>query len=210
MDVIREINETTSKLIGLVQKLENKYEINLNGKKIIIDAGHGGDDPGAIGPTGLREADSTLIITHLVAQKLRDLGATVVLTRATNNFIKLSNRVETTRKHRDADCFISIHHNSVSNPDVSGIETFHYYNSTTGSELAKDIQDALMGYFPEHNNRGVKEAGFYVIKHTPMTAVLTELEFISNPKCEKELQNPEDIAKYVTALTEGIVNYLRR
>lgn len=210
MQTVKEMRAITHKLMDLIDKLENKEfkSLDLKKKKVIIDAGHGGEDSGAIGPTGLKEAESVLIIAHLLGQRLRDLDIETIMTRITNKFISLPGRVELTKKHRDADCFISIHHNAVADARVSGIETYHYYNSYTGSELAEKIQAALMTNFPEHNDRGVKGASYHVIKYTPMTAALAELEFITNLKCENEMQKPKIIAKYVNALTNGIIAYL--
>lgn len=180
----------------------------LKGKKFIVDAGHGGKDPGAVGPKGLTESETTLKLAYLIGYKLKEMGAEVVLTRPTEEFVTLKGRVLIAKEHKDADAFISIHCNAVDNKDVEGIETYYYKNSSISPELAEKIQKSMMEEFKEHNNRGTKGAGYYVTKYTPMAAALIEMEFISNPKIEEKLKNPTIIYRYVNSIVNGIVDYI--
>jgi len=197
--------------MDIAKGLNLSRDIDLSGKLVIVDAGHGGEDPGAVGQNGLKESEVALKVAYLVGYKLKKMGARVVLTRPTNEFITLKERVEIAKEgeNREADCFVSIHCNAVANRDVSGIETYHYRNSSTGPELADSIQTSIMALFDENKDRGVKGAGLYVTKYTPMPAVLTELEFISNPEMEKKFKNPNIIYKYTEAISEGIIDYIK-
>lgn len=180
----------------------------LEGKKFIVDAGHGGKDPGAVGVNGLTESETTLKMAYLIGFKLKEMGAEVVLTRPTEEFVTLKGRVITAKEHRDADAFISIHCNAVGNREVEGIETYYYRNSTISPELAEKIQKSMMAEFEDHNDRGTKGAGYYVTKYTPMAAALVEMEFISNPDIEEQLKNPTIIYRYVNSIVNGIVDYV--
>ena len=99
--------------------------------KIVIDPGHGGKDPGAISPNGIREKDITLEIGKLLAKRLKELGFEIFLTRSRDEFLTLEERTVFANKKR-ADLFISVHINSHQNPSVSGIETY-FLNLTTDS-----------------------------------------------------------------------------
>jgi N-acetylmuramoyl-L-alanine amidase len=92
-------------------------------RRIVVDAGHGGHDTGAIGPTGVREKDVTLAIARRLAQKLADKGFEVVLTRDDDTYVALKERTGRARE-RQADLFVSIHANAHRAPDKAGIETY--------------------------------------------------------------------------------------
>lgn len=106
-------------------------QLCLKVSKIVIDPGHGGKDPGAISPNGIREKDITLEIGKLLAKRLKELGFEIFLTRSRDEFLTLEERTVFANKKR-ADLFISVHINSHQNPSVSGIETY-FLNLTTDS-----------------------------------------------------------------------------
>lgn len=111
----------------------------LNVKKIVIDAGHGGTDPGAIGKTGLREKDVNLDIVKRLAKLFKDSGVEVVMTRSTDTFISLERRVEIANNAR-ADLFISIHSNANRVRGLNGLEV--YYITSEGNDLRRALNAA--------------------------------------------------------------------
>jgi len=106
-------------------------QLSLKVSKIVIDAGHGGKDPGALGPNGLQEKDLTLVLSKQLAKRLKQEGFTVYLTRESDVFIPLEERTAFANKKK-ADLFVSIHLNSLSDQSAAGIETY-FLNLTTDS-----------------------------------------------------------------------------
>lgn len=170
--------------------------------KVCIDPGHGGSDPGAVGPTGLKEAHVNLAVALKVAEKLRKAGVEVRLTRTSDMFIDLQLRCNIANS-LGADYFVSIHCNSAGKPEAKGTETYCYKFGGQAEILAKAIQDELIAA-TGRDNRGVKTANYYVLRRTNMPAVLTELAFISNPEEERLLGSPEYQEKCAAAIAQGI------
>ena len=188
----------------------------LSGKTIFIDPGHGGPDPGALGPTKTQEKNNTLAISLSLNEILKQAGANVILSRTTDvspaakytQLECLQSRVSLARAS-NADLFISIHNDSFTSSTVQGTSTFYSKNNPKQNEslqLASSIQFALTNTL-KTTNRGVKEAGFYVLKNANMPAVLVEAAFISNPYEEARLQNPTFQKNIAAALFQGIYNY---
>lgn len=148
--------------------------------RIVIDAGHGGTDPGACA-RGYRECDRTLIYATLLASMLDKRYFDVKLTRNTNKFLYLTERANIANNFK-ADLFISLHMNSATTTEARGVETWIDWNTTKSGEIAKELQAAIAPHFTA--NRGVKMCDrnrrFTVLSHTNMAAVLIELGFISN------------------------------
>ncbi len=178
-------------------------------KIIAIDAGHGGKDPGAIG-NGLQEKEINLAIALKVEKILKDKRYTVVMTRTDDTFLELSERVDVAVKQK-ADTFVSIHTNSAANSSASGTETYYSTASLNpraenSKKLATFIQDRLYKALGT-SNRGVKEAGFHVIKKTPLPSALVELGFITNKNDSTKLASEEYRDKAAEAIALGIVDY---
>lgn len=171
--------------------------------KIVIDPGHGGDDPGAVGPTGLQEKDIVLKVSLKVRDLLESYGYTVVMTRTTDVYLSLQERCDIANNSQ-ADLFISIHNNSFSDPSANGTETFSYFPNDTGGQVAKSIQSKLIDALGLRN-RGHKTSDFYVLRNTNMPAALTELAFISNPREEALLNTDEFQTKAARAIVDGIL-----
>ena len=170
--------------------------------RIVIDPGHGGSDPGAVGPNGLKEAHVNLAVALKVAEKLRKAGVEVKLTRTSDVFIDLQPRCDIANSF-GADYFVSIHCNSAGTPEARGTETYCYKLGGKGEVLAKAIQAELVAS-TGRVNRGVKTANYYVLRRTNMPAGLTELAFISNPEEERLLGSPDYQEKCATAIARGI------
>lgn len=187
----------------------------LANKKICIDPGHGGSDPGAMGPSGTKEKDNCLAISLLLRDMLEKHGAEIIMTRDKDNDVsypgataneELEARVDIAN-NSDADLFISIHNDSFTNPRASGTTTFHYGDKESAS-LAGYIQQALVKNLGT-TDRGTRFASFYVIRHTNMPAVLVEVAFISNAEEEILLASAEGRNLAAQSIFEGILKYYK-
>jgi N-acetylmuramoyl-L-alanine amidase len=173
--------------------------------KICIDPGHGGKDPGAVGPTGLEEATVALQISLDLAADLESFGWSVALTRSTDVFIELGARCEIANDW-GADYFISIHCNS-NGPEAVGIETL--YKTDSGKLLAIPVQDALITA-TDDRDRGLKyRDNLYVLNGTRMPAILVEVGFISNPDTEKNLGLLDYQTLLADAIALGLENHVK-
>ncbi len=176
----------------------------LSGWKFCIDPGHGGSEPGAIGPTGLKEKDVNL----KVALKLRDLlvaeGAQVLMTRETDTYVSITQRWQMANSW-GADRFISIHHNSVEDRSVNYTVTLVSKQASQESlALANSVQAELVAEFGLPN-RGVWMVDYCgVLNNTAMPAILTEASFISNPAQERLLKDDAYLAREAQAILRGI------
>jgi N-acetylmuramoyl-L-alanine amidase len=190
----------------------------LAGKTVIIDPGHGGRDPGAIGPSNTYEKRSNLAIALALNEILKQAGAEVFLTRSTDaspattysEANDLEARVNLANSY-EADLFVSIHNDAALNPLVQGTSVYVSDANPKPDEslqLAKSIQSALTSAL-KTNNLGVKKANFYVIKYTEMPAVLVEAAFLTNPYEEARLQNPVFRKNVAAAIYRGIYNYYK-
>ena len=174
---------------------------------IIIDPGHGGRDPGAIGLGGLRETDVVLDISHQVTQILEQNGIQAIMTRTDERTIDLAPRTQLANRV-NADLFVSIHANAVGGgrTEVNGLETFYYQS---GSLLAQYIQNSMLQSF-NMNNRGVKRARFYVLRHSRMPAVLVETGFLTGSYDSQILADPTQRTRMAEAIARGILQYVQR
>ncbi len=189
---------------------------------VILDAGHGGEDGGAIGINGVYEKDLNLCVSRMLANMLRSAGVTVIETRTEDRLLyredenvrgyrkmyDLRNRLAVAENNPEA-LFISLHMNSFSSPQYSGLQV--YYAKTPGSErLARILQNGVHSTLQKDNAREVKAAdsNIYLLDRTDNTAVLIECGFLSNPReCEK--LSSEDYRKQLCfSLFCGIITYM--
>jgi N-acetylmuramoyl-L-alanine amidase len=190
-----------------VPQIQTDTKGSLNGHTIMLDPGHGGKDPGAISMNGEKEKDLTLSLASAVAQKLRNAGATVLLTRSDDTSISLGDRVRMSNSYQ-TDAFISLHYNAYVSNESNGIST-HYYSNGEDLKLAQQIQQAL----DKHTilkNRGIKNDAFHVLKKNKDLSVLVELGFITNPTDQAAIlsdNHPENVAN---AITEGLIHYFNQ
>ncbi|MFW6294134.1 MAG: N-acetylmuramoyl-L-alanine amidase [Halanaerobium sp.] len=189
----------------LNEEMEEEKEIGSH--LIIVDAGHGGFDPGAIGVTGLEEKIPNLAIAKEIASILADNEQEVLLTREKDEFHSLQQRVKFAND-READLFVSIHANSFNKSQTSGVETYYNQNEDDQNRfLAEKIHDKL-GRGLDIFDRGIKESNFYVIKYTEMPSALVEVAFLSNPEEEKMLDSEDFQNQSASLIVEGILDYL--
>jgi len=177
---------------------------------VVIDPGHGGSDPGAIGIGGIRETDVVLEVSKLVEKLLSDKGVKVVLTRKNEIDLDLHPRVSFAN-NTDADIFVSIHANASRGKrrDINGLETF-YFKGWRGRSLAKKIQKQILRVSPGSPDRGVKPGKFYVIKNTSMPAVLVEIGFLTGRLDARRLEKTAHRKRLAYAIAKGILEYLSR
>ncbi len=179
-----------------------------NGRvSVIIDPGHGGKDPGAIGIGGLREKDVILPISIRVAQILQQNGVQAVLSRNSDYFVSLKGRVDMAERG-NADLFVSIHANSVglSRPDVSGLEVYYY---SSGYNLAQSVRRAILNSVNVRDRR-VRKARFYVLRKTSMPAILVETGYVTGREDAAKLSSPQYREQMAQGIANGILSYIRR
>src|SRR5690625_4423655 len=170
--------------------------------KIMIDPGHGGNDPGAVGKKS-KEKDNVLKVAKKLKTLLEKYGHTVKMTRSTDVFISLSQRANMANSW-GADYFISLHNNAASS-SATGFETFVYNGGV--SQKTKQFQNAIHGKIAAHigiHDRGKKRANFAVLRQTKMPAVLIEYAFISNVNDEKILIN--EVNKLAELTCDGVLD----
>ena len=167
--------------------------------RIFINPGHGDTDCGAVG-FGLKESDIAYCIGARVESYLRKFGLATKLFQ----FDGLERICDESNKF-DADIFVSIHCNAF-NSNTNGTETYYFFNSTTGKRIANAIHLQILKAFPEIVDRGIKEAGFYVLANTNCPAVLVETAFIDNQQDNLLLKNHTE--EFAIAIGKGILLYL--
>ena len=172
--------------------------------KVVLDAGHGGSDYGAI-REGINEKDITLDVTQRVASILKSKGYKVALTRKDDTFVSLQDRVAFSEEE-EPEIFVSIHVNSAVATEPKGIET-HYYHDYS-NELAKVVHSHLAKEI-DTKDRGLFKSKFYVINHTTVPAILCEIGFISNEEERNELVSDSRKQKTAKAIADGIIEYLK-
>ncbi|HLU67285.1 MAG TPA: N-acetylmuramoyl-L-alanine amidase [Kofleriaceae bacterium] len=178
-------------------------------KKIVIDPGHGGQDPGGVG-TGLQEKQIVLDVSKrfkdlLDADTADNAGGgswTALLTRGNDTFVSLAGRAAYAN-NQGADRFMSIHSNAFGDPSANGTETFSYQSGTTGAALRNLVQEEMVAAW-NLRNRGNKTANFAVLRETAMPAVLHELAFITNATDAQKLASPEEREKAAVAHLRAI------
>ncbi|MDA9704194.1 N-acetylmuramoyl-L-alanine amidase [Prochlorococcus sp. AH-736-L19] len=184
--------------------------VKQNKFSVVLDPGHGGPDPGAIGIGGLRETDVVLEVSEIVKKLLSEKGVKVWLTRKNEVDLDLPPRVSFANR-KNADIFVSIHANASRGKrrDINGLETF-YYRGWRGRLLAKRIQKQILKVSPGSPDRGVKQGRFYVIKNTSMPAVLVEIGFLTGKLDARRLEKSSHRKRIAYAIAKGILEYLSK
>ena len=191
-------------------RLENALEVSGGAavpQTVIIDAGHGGEDCGAIGVSGVYEKDLNLSIVTELGRQLSELGYEVLYTRQEDRLLynedenikglkkiyDLKNRVKYAEAQTNA-IFISIHMNSFSDERYSGLQVFYSANHEDSLRLANSVQTQVKQSLQKENKRAIKEGrGLYLMENLHCPAILIECGFLSNSYeceklCEKEYQ----------------------
>lgn len=173
---------------------------------VVIDPGHGGKDPGAVGLGGLQEKDVILPISLDVSQLLKQQGVEVMLTRNADYFVSLQGRTNMANRAR-ADIFVSIHANAVGGgrTNVNGLEVYY-----AGSrDLAEAIHRSIIRRI-NVRDRGVKQARFYVLRNSRMPASLVEVGFVTGSEDNPKLRDPAYRRQMAQAIAQGILDYIQQ
>lgn len=177
----------------------------IRGKTIVVDAGHGGNDPGMIGTTyDTQEKTLTLSTAQYLKQELTRLGAKVIMTRTTDVKPELSDRVRVSESEH-ADAFVSIHYNS-SEKKTSGTLTF-YYSEKKDRPLATAIEAELGKSGIGLRSNGLSFGDLYVLRENDSVATLVELGFLSNPKDESIVRGSAYQKSAAAAIARGLADY---
>lgn len=174
-------------------------------KSVVIDAGHGGSDYGAI-RSGINEKDINLDVSKRVQAILASHGVTAYMSRDKDEFVSLQDRTIYSA-NKSADIFVSIHVNSALATEATGLET-HYYHPES-LELAQTVHSSLVSYV-KSKDRGLFKSRFYVINHTKVPAILVEIGFLSNAEERAELVSEQRKSQTAKAISEGILKYLNK
>lgn len=188
---------------------------------IVVDAGHGGSDPGKVGVNDALEKDINLALALKLKDLLEQKEIEVVLTRdsdaglypsdATNK--KASDMQKRCEIITDANPLftISLHQNSYPSADVKGAQVFYYGQSTKGEALANILQDSLVSRVDPDNRRVAKaNESYYLLKKTPTPTVIVECGFLSNPAEADLLLDTDYQDKLARAIYMGILEYLEK
>ncbi len=186
---------------------------------VVIDAGHGGDDPGKVGINGANEKDVNLEIARLVKQFLEENDIEVVMTResdeglydvnASNKKVQdMKRRIELIEEVKPM-VTVSIHQNSYPEEYVHGAQVFYYTGSVQGELLAECIQKQLVAKVDSENNRRIKaNDSYYLLKKTDVPIVIVECGFLSNSAEAQKLCTQEYQERVAWAIHIGILQYL--
>ena len=174
------------------------------GKVIMLDAGHGGYDPGAVNPyNSVAEKWINLAIVHRLKEKLEEDGATVRVTRIGDIFVGLAQRAAIANAARP-DVFVSIHHNSTGNPITNGTETYYTHGNSRG--LAESLNFFMVKNM-DTANRGVRARNLAVTRLTQVPAILTEASFITSNAESSAFINLDRVEQETMGLQQGLLNY---
>ena len=192
---------------------------------VIIDAGHGGYDGGAVGADGTFEKQLNLEIAQKLDDILKCYGIATLMTRTDDNSIHSKNAV-TIREQKVSDIrnrmkimdstenciFVSIHQNSFTQSKYSGTQVFYSPNTTSSYDLAQEIQTSVKNIIQPDNERQIKKStsSVYLLYNAKKTAVLVECGFMTNPNELNMLKNEEYQLKMAFSIADGIINYLNK
>lgn len=177
-------------------------------KKLVIDLGHGGTDPGAIGLNKTNESDVVLAIGKELNELFKGCNLEIKFTRLSDKYISLQERSNIANDFK-ADYFLSIHINSASDKSVRGVEVWQYSNKNErlnkfSNDLCNDISEIF-----NIRNRGLKlSKDLSVLRNTTMPAALIEVDFISNYQAEKDLNISSNIKAVAIAIKDNLVKLL--
>ena len=196
---------------GLYEETENAMFPMLDAR-IVLDAGHGGWDPGKTGTNGANEKELNLAVVEKLAEYLEQGGAEVILTRTSDDALGDGKRTDMAERRRianesDADILVSIHQNA----KVRGAQVFYHNSSGEGKVLAECVQESLRHRVDDSNNRQAKEnKDYYILRTTEIPAVIVECGFLSNYEEERLLNDAAYQEKLAWAIYCGILDYFEK
>lgn len=186
---------------------------NAEGALVILDAGHGGFDPGKIGINGALEKDVNLAISQKVKKCLEGQGFRVIMTRENGGALSDS-KVEDLKarvaliNEKAPSIAVSIHQNSYSQESIHGAQVFYYTHSKEGEGAAEILQEAMLEADPENSRQAKANDTYYLLKKTKATTVIVECGFLSNQSEADLLVTEEYQEKIASSVANGIQKYL--
>ncbi len=203
-------------IFGIVTSYNNEtiqtFSMPASKKVIVIDAGHGGFDPGKVGFDDTYEKDINLAIALHLKAYFEQSGATVIMTRSDEN-ATAGNKNDDMRTRKESvnkakgDVLISIHQNSFEDSSVSGPQIF-YYSSESSENLAKNVQKEMnLELTPKKERNAAVNDSYYILKETKLPAIIVECGFLSNPEECKLLSDAEYQKKVAWSIYVGTINY---
>lgn len=184
-------------------------QLPLSGVTVMLDAGHGGSDTGALGPLGTAYAEKTINLNNALAlqKALERKGASVLMTRTADTELSLDQRLTLSRNARP-DLFISLHANSMDNTvDISKISGFSaFYRDSFANSLTQSIHDTVVTSL-QRNSKGVQKKNFYVTRGTWAPSLLLETGFVPNPAEFELLISPSEQARMADSITAAVIGY---
>jgi N-acetylmuramoyl-L-alanine amidase len=169
-------------------------------RTIVLDAGHGGFDRGGVPRQRIGEKAMTLDVAQRLRKILQASGYRVVMTRDSDEFVSLGQRVAIANSYRNAT-FVSVHFNSAPRAGANGIETYYYRGDSAG--LAANIHRHVVANAPSEN-RGIRRRGYYVLRRTSIPGVLVECGFLTNPMEGRYALDPNYRQRLAQAIARGI------
>ena len=202
------------KIIMLTTLIYGFLALGVNKSVIVIDAGHGGWDPGKVSSCGEEEHAINLAISDFLQQHLETSGAIVFRTRSEDAALGDTKRTDMRARadmpaQMQADLFISIHQNAFTKENVKGAQTFYYEGSEISKQLAEAIQARIKSSLDTQNRMEAKgNDSYFVLKETGTPAVLVECGFLTNPDELSKLKTEEYQQKVAWAIFLGISDFL--
>jgi N-acetylmuramoyl-L-alanine amidase len=200
------VGPATSAALGTVTLAARSERAPLVGKTIVIDPGHGGYNPGALGVDGSREEDNVLAIGLILRDLLKLAGARVLMTRSSDWEPTLAQRVALANTNK-ASFYISVHNNSYKDPTVSGVMTFTRYGDARSLQASRLIMEELQKQ-TAMTNKGVEQGSYYVLRNTTMPAVIAEIGFMTNWSDVRILKTATFRRNAAQGLYYGILRFL--
>ena len=200
---------------GMTEKAENAM-FPMMKATIVLDAGHGGWDPGKTGTTGKNEKDLNLAVAEKLAEYLELGGAEVILTRKSDDALGDGKRTDMAERKRIANesggnIFVSIHQNAFPSAKAKGAQVFYHKSSEEGKRLAECVQENLKNRVDGNSQRQAKENDtYYILRTTEIPAVIVECGFLSNIEEEKLLNDAGYQEKLAWAIYCGILDYFEK
>lgn len=201
-----------------VSKYVNSDQVKKQKITVVLDAGHGGSDPGKIGVNDVEEKTVNLAIAEMVQELLKKEKIDVVMTRKEDTMLTgqdgsatkvgdMKERVALINKTAPA-LAVSIHQNSYHQEGVKGAQVFYYSHSEDGKKAAELMQKALLGLNTENNRKAKANDTYYLLKRTEAPTIIVECGFLSNWEEAELLKSEEYQKKTAEAIVEGIKAYV--
>lgn len=184
----------------------------LSGRLVVVDAGHGGFDPGASGADGTREDELNLIIAAYLKTALESYGAQVIMTRSNENALAGTKEEDMAERRRiitesQSDIVVSVHMNSYTDETVSGPLVLFMKGSSRGEKLTKCIQRSMIELLKPERENSARSDDLYILRSGNQPCVIVECGYISNKKELQRLKSADYQQQLADAICQGVIDY---